>query len=93
MFNKTSAPCWLVGEMDCMDCGIPMCPNCDPDFFYDMHKEDQIMWDEISTATVEPPFQLTTSPKGHTPSYPICQITTLSILPLKMSDPCGIVIL
>jgi hypothetical protein len=56
MFNKTSAPCWLVGALDCMDCGEPMCPNCDPDFYYDMHKEDQIMWDEISIATVEPPF-------------------------------------
>lgn len=34
MFIKTSGPDWNL-SMDC-ECGIPLCPVCDPDFYRDL---------------------------------------------------------
>lgn len=34
MMNKTSGPDWLFPEI--CECALPMCPECDPDFFRDL---------------------------------------------------------
>lgn len=45
---KTSLPDFLIDQMTC-GCDLPMCPMCDPDFYYDMSIEDDML--------AEPPFQ------------------------------------
>lgn len=44
---KTSLPDFLIDQMTC-GCDLPMCPMCDPDFYYDMSIEDDML--------AEPPF-------------------------------------
>jgi hypothetical protein len=46
---KTSLPDFLIDQITC-GCDLPMCPMCDPDFYYDQMKEMEMEFD------AEPPF-------------------------------------
>lgn len=39
---KNSVPDFLIDQITC-GCDLPMCPLCDPDFAFDMAREDAMM--------------------------------------------------
>jgi len=43
---KTSSPDWMFDGIPC-ECEMIMCPECDPDFFYDEMCEQEHIWDEV----------------------------------------------
>lgn len=50
---KTSQPDWLNDLYTC-ECNLFMCPVCDPDFYVDQWREEQMSF--LPDDDLEPPF-------------------------------------